>query len=434
MCQWRVSTRNAALCGGRWELETRGMMLLHLWTSEDGEAPSVEPKSKPSTWTILRSPVDRAKLPPLPCHPQPPKPQSQSQKDAVMSTASPSPPPHLPLRLASTPGMATGRCRATLAATVRDGTVTSPKLEICSGSQRIIGCSSSGGGGGDDGGGSSRTSGVKRSRKDMEVDTVQVMALGGGGCDPPSVAGAGAGESKCACDVDSREGGGSGVRIVADIGNGSRNIEPKDGGVGHGGEAGFAVKDEERSQWPKNTSGGEGSLGLVGAVTGTTSGGYRAVDKDGDSDRVLDGIANAGVEEGSRRDISLEAGSQQSNHHGGSVSIGRRFQGGDHANPGGGSRGGDVYGDGDGGGSFHFSRWRSKWPKLERDQGPPLGKLVGVPRQAKAREVYILYDHCGFVRELEVRSRLRPVCFIKSHITAPSSPVVLFSVSYSHLS
>ena len=72
MCQWRVETRNAAMCGGRRELKTSGMMALYLWTSEDGLAPSVEPRSKPSTWSILRSAVDRPDPPLLPPSQTPP--------------------------------------------------------------------------------------------------------------------------------------------------------------------------------------------------------------------------------------------------------------------------------------------------------------------------------------------------------------------------
>ncbi|CAN0098053.1 unnamed protein product, partial [Scytosiphon promiscuus] len=56
MCQWRIATRNADMCGGRRDLQARGMMALRFWTSEDGEAPSVEPKTKSSTWSILCSP------------------------------------------------------------------------------------------------------------------------------------------------------------------------------------------------------------------------------------------------------------------------------------------------------------------------------------------------------------------------------------------
>ena len=71
MCQWRVATRNADMCGGRRELEARGMMSVRLWTSEDGEAPSVEPKSKHATWTIL---------PPLPAPQQEQQEQQEQQK------------------------------------------------------------------------------------------------------------------------------------------------------------------------------------------------------------------------------------------------------------------------------------------------------------------------------------------------------------------
>lgn len=69
---------------------------------------------------------------------------------------------------------------------------------------------------------------------------------------------------------------------------------------------------------------------------------------------------------------------------------------------------------GGGGNSGHSSSWssycRDIWGggtvKAPRGEGPsdgtPLGKVVGVPRQAQARAVHLLYDHCTFIRELEV--------------------------------
>ncbi|CAM9542175.1 unnamed protein product, partial [Ectocarpus sp. 12 AP-2014] len=63
--------------------------------------------------------------------------------------------------------------------------------------------------------------------------------------------------------------------------------------------------------------------------------------------------------------------------------------------------------DGSGGGSGDVSSWTARWcemygiGKATDEPSSSLDKVVGVPRQARARIVHILYDHGSFVREVE---------------------------------
>lgn len=281
------------------------MMSLYMWTSEDGEAPSVEPKSKASTWAILRSPADRTESP----YSQQPSLQQQSTSPLA---------PSLPdARRDTKTGLAVGA-----------SPVVTPVSTVASTWGAAAGT------------GARRTkvfqesSSVKRSRQDMEAGTAVGI---------PGEASSVAGGSKRACITGSRGSGGGENGI--DSNGDARAVEAD-------------VKPEEEFPW-LNDPRGEG----MGA----------------------EAAANASVESGVDNDTakakraSRKAGSDRSNSP----------VGGSDSSPNGSSM-------------LLCGRWKPR--RSRRDQnGRELGKVVGVPRQAKARDVYILYDHCGFVGELEVR-------------------------------
>lgn len=65
------------------------------------------------------------------------------------------------------------------------------------------------------------------------------------------------------------------------------------------------------------------------------------------------------------------------------------------------------HGTGGGGGSGRSRRHDEGGSGRSRRRGNgPLGKVVGVPRQAKAQDVRIVYDACAFIKGLEVRAVL----------------------------
>lgn len=74
---------------------------------------------------------------------------------------------------------------------------------------------------------------------------------------------------------------------------------------------------------------------------------------------------------------------------------------------GGGSKGGGGGGGGgDSGDSGDSCLSRPRVGEGRRGCQRRLGKVVGVPQQAKANDVRIMYDACAFARELEVKCRL----------------------------
>lgn len=286
------------------------MMSLYMWTSEDGEAPSVEPKSKPSTWAILRSPADRTESP----YPQP---SLQQQSSSLLA-----------------PSLSDGRRETKAGLAVGASPVVTPISTVASTWVTAAGT------------GARRTkvfqetSGVKRSRQDMEAGTA--VAITG---QAPTVTGG----SKRACITGSRGGGGeNGVDSNGD----ARAVEAD-------------VKPEEEFPWLNDPRGEGVSAGAAGNAS-----------MDMGSTASYTGVANDAAK---AKRVSRKVGSDGSN-----------------------SPVGGVDSSPNGGGMLWCGRWKPR--RLRRDQdGRELGKVVGVPRQAKARDVYILYDHCGFVGELEVR-------------------------------
>lgn len=307
------------------------MMSLYMWTSEDGEAPSVEPKSKASTWAILRSPADRTESPySQPSLQQQSSPPTQPSQKSTSSLA----PPLSDARRETKAGLAVGASPvvapiSTVASTWVTATGTGARrTKVFQGA-----------------------SGVKRSRQDMEAGTA--MGITG---EASSVAG----ESKRACNTGSRGG----------VGGGENSFDSNGGRTGDARAVEAAVKPEEEFPW-LNDPRGEG-MG-AGATAKATM--------DMVSTTGYTGVDNHAAAMAEKR-VSRKVGSDRSNSP---VAL----MTGSDSSPNGGCR-------------LWCGRWKPR--RLRRDQdGRELGKVVGVPRQAKARDVYILYDHCGFVGELEVR-------------------------------
>ena len=400
MCQWRVGTRNAAMCGGRRELETSGMMALCLWTSEDGLAPSVEPRSKPSTWSILRSPVDRPE-PPLSRSLTPPATKASTSTTAMMSTPSSHKKPAAAASLsggrssssvveaingvgvggngdggvdAATAGAATTAAAAAagagavpVGAAANDVGRTPAVAAAADGASRGPACSSSG---------------LKRSRLEMEAGS---SGTAGGKTGGPGVGPAGSGSG-----TETETGLGTGAETETGTGAGSE----MNGRRGAGAAAAAGGVNSEEPPW-LNSPRNEG-MGEVGpSASGVAAAGGGAGQRSGGVERAASTgwlTEESGGDGGGGGCAAVDKTGAGDSVNGDSRS-GRRTGVG-----GGGGRGG-------GGGGRDYGTCLGSWHKCWERDHPPLGKVVGVPRQAKARGVRILYDHSAFVRQLEVSLR-----------------------------
>lgn len=347
MCQWRVATRHAAMCGGTKEVETSGMMALSLWTSEDGRLPSVDPKPSPATWAVLRSPEQ-----------QRPDSPSQSEGSGVMSPSTPS------SRVGVDNGLRSGV----------GGMMQRSSSDICLNPAGALRCSSS-----------SSSGGAKRSRLELEC---------GGSC---ATIGSSSSSSSNSANTE---------RLGIDAARGAQEEETCD-------EPWLNSPRRERQTAGDGRNRGRGG-GRDDAAAARSArcdreppaGGGSKIDSNEDGTTIGDRIeeGRSSIPRGDRgtpgRFVHFPPG--VGGGGGGCDDCGGRRA------PSGGGSGGSVSG--------------------RRGKGP-LGKVVGIPRQAKAQDVRIVYDACSFIRELEVSYGERQIMFVLFLPPYPQPIVLLTFVS-----
>lgn len=355
MCQWRVGTRNASMCGGRWEVETCGMMALSLWTSEDGRAPRVEPEQKPSTWAILRSPAGT----------------DSPTRGLSPSTVSGAP-------AARTSGIATSTlpgARAGIPAVLSNGFKGLPVASAPVGSTAVPQRPSD------------APISLKRSRLDMEGGAVS-----------------GSGSARDGFKSADHATDDAGKWVEDDAQEEPWLNAPRRENVGSGAGAGRNVRRRctrgARADREPPPGGGCGS--------GSGSGGYRSADKNGGdpqpSKQGPEGITmtKMGTDRGREMaGLALDGG-------GAGVDAQESFvatlTGSMSARVNHSAKSGSSDGIGRGG------RHRPHLGVGSRRGYGRLGKVVGVPRQAKAQDVRIVYDANAFAKELEVSLAEIPKC------------------------
>lgn len=378
------------------------MMALCLWTSEDGQAPCVEPRPKPSTWSVLRSPADRSESPPPSSTPT----VSESALQGSGSTSVCASPSCTLAQAAVAPALVIGTTASSVTGGMGNASVTAARLDAARGLS-------------DGGGSGSGSSGSGSGDGGLRTEALKVRTAG-------TRRGAGAIARKHSPSGLKR----SRAEMEKGLSAGAAGVQGGvAGGIVGGGRRQGAVGKMEGSSWLNNTSqhgrldastpsqdsGGSGSGGDSGGGGGGGSGGAHKVastrGRSGGKRRVSAprraghqaSVQNASLRGDGSASATAAAAAASAYPVPGSVAAKvEEICNGGTAEAGSGRNGYGGCWDSKGGGGGGSSHGTGGCWRRGAGNSRPLGKVVGVPLKVKARDVRILYDHCAFVGELEV--------------------------------